>query len=264
MAVNFEFKENYTFSDLVEIVKLLRSPGGCPWDMEQNHKSIREDFLEETYEVLEAIDTENKVLLEEELGDVLLQIMLHSQIADENGDFNVEDVIDGVAKKMVLRHPHVFGDVSVENSAQVLENWDKIKKTEKHQTSYTDTLKSVPMSYPALMRAQKIQKRAGKVGFDFESIEAPLQKLNEEHAELLEAIATGGKEKITEEYGDLLFTMVNISRFLKIDSEEALQKASDKFIKRFEAVEDAADKKGKDMKEMSLKELDALWDDAKK
>lgn len=257
-------KEKYTFDDFKKIIEILRSPEGCPWDREQTHNTIRNEFIEETYEAVDAIDRGDKTDLCEELGDVLLQIMLHSQIADENGDFNVEDVIDGVAKKMVLRHPHVFGDVSVENSAQVLENWDKIKKTEKHQTSYTDTLKSVPMSYPALMRAQKIQKRAGKVGFDFESIEAPLQKLNEEHAELLEAIATGDKEKITEEYGDLLFTMVNISRFLKIDSEEALQKASDKFIKRFEAVEDAADKKGKDIKEMSLKELDALWDDAKK
>lgn len=257
-------KEKYTFDDFKKIIEILRSPEGCPWDREQTHNTIRNEFIEETYEAVDAIDRGDKTDLCEELGDVLLQIMLHSQIADENGDFNVEDVIDGVAKKMILRHPHVFGDVSVENSAQVLENWDKIKKTEKHQTSYTDTLKSVPMSYPALMRAQKIQKRAGKVGFDFESIEAPLQKLNEEHAELLEAIATGDKEKITEEYGDLLFTMVNISRFLKIDSEEALQKASDKFIKRFEAVEDAADKKGKDMKEMSLKELDALWDDAKK
>lgn len=257
-------KEKYTFDDFKKIIEILRSPEGCPWDREQTHNTIRNEFIEETYEAVDAIDRGDKTDLCEELGDVLLQIMLHSQIADENGDFNVEDVIDGVAKKMVLRHPHVFGDVSVENSAQVLENWDKIKKTEKHQTSYTDTLKSVPMSYPALMRAQKIQKRAGKVGFDFESIEAPLQKLNEEHAEFLEAIATGDKEKITEEYGDLLFTMVNISRFLKIDSEEALQKASDKFIKRFEAVENAADKKGKDMKEMSLKELDALWDDAKK
>ena len=257
-------KEIYTFDDFKKIIEILRSPEGCPWDREQTHNTIRNEFIEETYEAVDAIDRGDKTDLCEELGDVLLQIMLHSQIAYENGDFNVEDVIDGVAKKMVLRHPHVFGDVSVENSAQVLENWDKIKKTEKHQTSYTDTLKSVPMSYPALMRAQKIQKRAGKVGFDFESIEAPLQKLNEEHAELLEAIATGDKEKITEEYGDLLFTMVNISRFLKIDSEEALQKASDKFIKRFEAVEDAADKKGKDMKEMSLKELDALWDDVKK
>ena len=257
-------KEKYTFDDFKKIIEILRSPEGCPWDREQTHNTIRNEFIEETYEAVDAIDRGDKTDLCEELGDVLLQIMLHSQIADENGDFNVEDVIDGVAKKMVLRHPHVFGDVSVENSAQVLENWDKIKKTEKHQTSYTDTLKSVPMSYPALMRAQKIQKRAGKVGFDFESIEAPLQKLNEEHAELLEAVATGDKEKITEEYGDLLFTMVNISRFLKIDSEEALQKASDKFIKRFAAVEDAADKKGKDMKEMSLKELDALWDDVKK
>ena len=257
-------KEKYTFDDFKKIIEILRSPEGCPWDREQTHNTIRNEFIEETYEAVDAIDRGDKTDLCEELGDVLLQIMLHSQIADENGDFNVEDVIDGVAKKMVLRHPHVFGDVSVENSAQVLENWDKIKKTEKHQTSYTETLKSVPMSYPALMRAQKIQKRAGKVGFDFESIEAPLQKLNEEHAELLEAIATGDKEKITEEYGDLLFTMVNISRFLKIDSEEALQKASDKFIKRFAAVEDAADKKGKDMKEMSLKELDVLWDDVKK
>ena len=257
-------KEKYTFDDFKKIIEILRSPEGCPWDREQTHNTIRNEFIEETYEAVDAIDRGDKTDLCEELGDVLLQIMLHSQIADENGDFNVEDVIDGVAKKMILRHPHVFGDVSVKNTSEVLENWDKIKQGEKHQTSYTDTLKSVPMSYPALMRAQKIQKRAGKVGFDFESIDAPLEKLDEERAEFLEAILSGDKEKIAEEYGDLLFTMVNISRFLKIDSEEALQKSSDKFIGRFEAVENAAINEGKDMKEMSLKELDALWDDVKK
>ncbi|MBO5725852.1 MAG: nucleoside triphosphate pyrophosphohydrolase [Clostridia bacterium] len=257
-------KEKYSFEDFKEIIKILRSPGGCPWDREQTHKTIRNEFIEETYEAVDAIDRDDATDLCEELGDVLLQIMLHSQIASEEGEFDVEDVIDGVAKKMVLRHPHVFGDVSVDNTAQVLENWDKIKRNEKHQSSYTDTLKSVPMAYPALMRAQKVQKRAGKVGFDFPDITEPLNKLDEEKSEFLEAVASGDKDAIFEEFGDLLFTLVNISRFLKIDSEEALQKASDKFIKRFEAVENAAVNQNKDMKEMSLAELDSLWDDIKK
>ncbi|MBQ7106456.1 MAG: nucleoside triphosphate pyrophosphohydrolase [Clostridia bacterium] len=257
-------KDKYNFEDFKEIIKILRSPGGCPWDREQTHKTIRNEFIEETYEAVDAIDRDDATDLCEELGDVLLQIMLHSQIASEVDDFSIDDVIDGVAKKMVLRHPHVFGDVNVENTEQVLENWDRIKKNEKHQTSYTDTLKSVPMAYPALMRAQKIQKRAGKVGFDFPDISEPLRKLDEEKGEFLEAVASGNEEAVFEEFGDLLFTMVNISRFLKIDSEEALQKASDKFIKRFEAVENAVIKENKDMKEMSLSELDNIWDDIKK
>ncbi len=257
-------KDKYNFEDFKEIIKILRSPGGCPWDREQTHKTIRNEFIEETYEAVDAIDRDDATDLCEELGDVLLQIMLHSQIASEAQEFSIDEVIDGVAKKMVLRHPHVFGDVNVENTEQVLENWDRIKKSEKHQTSYTDTLKSVPMAYPALMRAQKIQKRAGKVGFDFPDISEPLRKLDEEKGEFLEAVALGNEEAVFEEFGDLLFTMVNISRFLKIDSEEALQKASDKFIKRFEAVENAVIKENKDMKEMSLSELDNIWDDIKK
>ncbi len=257
-------KDKYSFDDFKEIIEILRSPGGCPWDREQTHHTIRNEFIEETYEAVDAIDRDNSVDLCEELGDVLLQIMLHSQIASEENTFDINDVIDGVAKKMVLRHPHVFGDVSVENTEQVLENWDKIKQGEKHQTSYTDTLKSVPMAYPALMRAQKLQKRAGKAGLDFDSIGGPFEKLDEEKNELLQAIESGNSERIIEEYGDLLFTLVNISRFLKIDSEQALQKASDKFIKRFEAVEHAAIKQGKDMKEMSLEALDSFWEDIKK
>ena len=183
MSVNFEFKENYTFDDLVEIVKLLRSPGGCPWDMEQNHKSIREDFLEETYEVLEAIDTDNKVLLEEELGDVLLQVVFHCRIETENGNFVFDDVCDEVCKKLIVRHPHVFGDVIVADTSDVLKNWDSIKKETKGQESYTDTLKSVAKSLPALMRAQKVGKRAMRAGMDFRTVDDAVACIAAEKAE---------------------------------------------------------------------------------
>jgi tetrapyrrole methylase family protein/MazG family protein len=159
MAVNFEFKENYTFNDLVEIVKILRSPGGCPWDMEQNHKSIREDFLEETYEVLEAIDTENKVLLEEELGDVLLQVVFHAQISKEDNDFDINNVTDGICKKLIIRHPHVFSDVTVNSTEEVLSNWDDIKRQTKSQSTQSVAMAAIPKTFPALMKAQKFRKK---------------------------------------------------------------------------------------------------------
>ncbi len=254
----------YSFDDFVEIIRILRSPDGCPWDREQTHKTIRNEFIEETYEAVDAIDRSDSTDLCEELGDVLLQIMLHSQISAEAGEFDINDVIDGVAKKMVLRHPHVFGDVNVENTEQVLDNWDKIKRVEKSQGSFTDTLKSVPMSYPALMRAAKIQKRAKKAGFDWEELEPVMAKLDEETAELKQAVQSSDASQIFEEYGDLLFTMVNISRFLKIDSEEALQKANDKFISRFAAVEKMADENGIDMKSASLETLDTFWEQTKR
>jgi tetrapyrrole methylase family protein/MazG family protein len=166
MSVNFEFKENYTFNDLVEIVKILRSPGGCPWDMEQDHKSIREDFLEETYEVLEAIDTENKVLLEEELGDVLLQVVFHAQISKEDNDFDINNVTDGICKKLIIRHPHVFSDVTVNSTEEVLSNWDDIKRQTKSQETQSVAMAAIPKTFPALMKAQKVQKKAKKAGFD--------------------------------------------------------------------------------------------------
>lgn len=256
-------KEKYNVSDLLEIMKILREPDGCPWDREQTHKSIRRDLLEEAYEVADAIDLDDKDALCEELGDLLLQVAFHSQISKDNGEFTFDDVADGICKKLILRHPHVFGDVEAETSEQVLDNWDAIKREEKHQESYTDTLTSVPRAFPALMRAAKVQKRAAKAGFDWDDISGAISKLPEELNEFLEALKSENIEEIDEEFGDLLFTCVNISRFLKIDAENSLAKATDKFIGRFEKVEQVLNDRGLDMKSMSLEELDDIWNEIK-
>ncbi len=264
MIDNFQFKEKYTVSDLIDIVEILRSPEGCPWDREQDHKSIRRDFLEETYEVIEAINKNDKDLLLEELGDVLLQVVFHTQIEREKGTFELSDVADGICKKMIERHPHVFGDVSAETSEQVLENWDIIKKKTKQQKSQTESMLSIPREFPALMRADKVQKKASKVGFDWDSADGAFQKVSEELKELQEAYAEGNQEHIHEELGDLLFSVVNVSRFVKVDSEEALTNSTDKFIDRFSKVEKMANEQDMDMKNTDLDTLDKLWDLAKK
>lgn len=263
MTEGFQFKDSYGIQDLAEIVRILRAPGGCPWDREQTHKTIRRDFLEETYEVIEAINKEDTELLKEELGDVLLQVVFHSQIETEKGSFNLGDVADGICKKMIERHPHVFGTAVAENSEQVLENWDAIKKRTKNQKSQTDSMLSVPREFPALMRADKVQKKASKVGFDWDSAEGAFHKVEEELAELKAAVKNGDSANTLEELGDLLFSVVNVSRFIGVDSEEALTKATDKFIDRFSKVEKLAAEKGIDMKSAELTELDKLWDIAK-
>lgn len=264
MVENFKFKDHYDVSDLIDIVEILRSPGGCPWDREQDHKSIRRDFLEETYEVIEAINKDDKDLLLEELGDVLLQIVFHTQIEREKGTFQLSDVADGVCKKMIERHPHVFGEINVETSEQVLENWDVIKKRTKQQKTQTESMLSIPREFPALMRADKVQKKASKVGFDWDNVDGAFDKVNEELNELKEAYLKGDNENIHEELGDLLFSVVNVSRFVKVDSEEALTNSTDKFINRFSKVEKMADEQGLDMKNTDLAILDKLWDMAKK
>ena len=263
MIDNFQFKENYDINDLVDIVEILRSPDGCPWDREQDHKSIRRDFLEETYEVIEAINKDDRDGLLEELGDVLLQVVFHTQIEREKGSFELSDVADGICKKMIERHPHVFGDVNAETSEQVLENWDVIKKQTKQQKSQTESMLSIPREFPALMRADKVQKKAAKVGFDWDSVDGAFDKVSEELQELKEAVLMGAQDNVHEELGDLLFSVVNVSRFIKVDSEEALTGATDKFIDRFSKVEEMAKEQGLDMKETSLEELDKLWDKAK-
>lgn len=263
MIKDFDFKENYGVEDLTKIMEILRSENGCPWDKEQTHDSIRNNFLEEAYEAVDAIDSGDLSALKEELGDVLLQVIFHTQMEKEKGNFDLSDVADDVCKKLILRHPHIFGDVQADTSEKVLENWDKIKMVEKDQTSYTDTLKSVPKAFPSLMRAAKVQKRAGKANFDWDDVYEPLFKVGEELAELEEAVEDGCPYKISEEFGDLLFAAVNVSRFLKVDAEEALARATDKFIARFEALENLAVSRGIDMKNSTLEELDALWDEVK-
>ncbi|SCJ52775.1 Nucleoside triphosphate pyrophosphohydrolase [uncultured Flavonifractor sp.] len=257
--VDFQYKDSYDVNDLVEIVRILRSPGGCPWDAEQTHESIRRDFLEETYEVAEAIDEGSTEHLKEELGDVLLQVALHTRIEEELGNFNLNDVADGVCKKLIYRHPHVFGDVSVSGTGEVLTNWDALKRKEKHQATHTDALNSVARSLPALWRAEKVQKKAKKAGFDWPDVSGALDKLSEELTEFKAAVAENSN--VEEELGDLLFSSVNAARFVKVDPEIALQKATEKFIGRFRRVEELAG--DRPMEDMDLAELDKLWEQAK-
>lgn len=261
--MDFVEKSEYKFDDLVEIVKILRSPEGCPWDREQTHKSVRADFIEETYEVIEAIDTDDLDLLKEELGDVLLQVALHSEMESEKDTFNINDVCDGICKKLIIRHPHVFGNVNAETTDQVLKNWDAIKMQTKSQQTQTQAMESVSKALPSLMRSSKVQKKAAKVGFDWEKPEDALDKLMEECEDLKEAIQNGDKENQIEELGDVLFSAVNVARLLKIDSEHALYDACDKFISRFSKVEALANERNIDMKNASLSELDSLWDEVK-
>lgn len=261
--VDFIEKERYSFDDLIKIMQLLRSPDGCPWDKVQTHKSIRQNFIEETYEAIEAIDTEDKELLKEELGDVLLQVVFHAQMESEENVFDINDVCDGICKKLIVRHPHIFSDVIADTSDEVLKNWDAIKMQSKSQKSHADAMDSVSKSLPSLIRSEKLQKKAAKVGFDWENVDGAFDKVYEEMAELKEAINNGDKENQAEELGDLLFSVVNVSRFLKLDSEKALYDACDKFTNRFRKVEKLAEKKGIDMKNASIDELNSLWDEVK-
>ena len=257
--IDFQYKDSYNVKDLEEIVRVLRAPGGCPWDAEQTHQSIRRNFLEEAYEAAEAIDEENPEHLKEELGDVLLQVVFHARMEQEAGRFDLDAVADGVCKKLIYRHPHVFGEVSVSGTGEVLSNWEELKRKEKGQATNTDALKSVARSLPALWRAEKVQKKAKKAGFDWPEVSGALDKLSEELAELKAAVAQG--TNVAEELGDLLFSAVNVSRFLKVDCEDALNQATDKFIDRFRRVEEQAG--DRPMTEMTLEQLDQLWERAK-
>lgn len=261
--VDFNRKESYNVQDLVEIMKLLRAPGGCPWDASQTHESIKKDLIEETYEVIEAINKNDKVLLCEELGDLLMQVVFHAQMEAEAEVFDFDTVADGICKKLIERHPHVFGDVSVSDVDDVLTNWDAIKRRTKNQKTTTESMLSVPRELPALMRATKLQKKAAGVGFDWSDVSGALDKLEEEIAELRQAISNSDKENTVEELGDVLFSAVNVSRFIKADAEEALTSASDKFLSRFTVVEELAAERGIDMKSAGIDELDKLWDETK-
>ena len=256
-------KGSYTFDDLVLIMELLRSPGGCPWDIEQNHHSIRNDLIEETYEVVEAIDRDDPVHLREELGDVLLQVVFHARIEDEVGRFTVYDVANDICEKLIYRHPHVFGQVHVDGSEQVLSNGEKLKGVEKQaeRVTLTDQLRAIPAMEPALMRAQKVGKKAAC--FDFADADEVYAKLAEEIAEVRAASASGDGAAVEEELGDLLLTVTSLARKLGVKSEEALMHATDKFIDRFERVENAVRARGQNMADLSMTELNAVWDGIK-
>lgn len=252
-------KKSYCFEDLTDIMRILRAPGGCPWDAEQTHGSIRDSFIEETYEAVEAIDNGDRELLCEELGDVLLQVVFHSAIEEEcEGGFDAGDVINGICRKLIHRHPHVFGDVTVGSSDEVLGNWEKIKSEEKSRNTVTSVLKSVPKQYPALMRAEKVGKKASC--FDFPDAESVFSKLDEEKEELRAAVAEGDHGRIHEEAGDLLLTATTLCRKLGVKPERALSDATDKFISRFELIENELLAEGKSPNGVSTAEMDAIWE----
>ena len=256
-------KEKYTFSDLIDIMRLLRSADGCPWDREQTHESLKRYLIEETYEVLEVIDLINRKRLCEELGDLLLQIIFHAQIAAEDNSFTIEDVISGICRKMVLRHTHVFGTDTAETAEDVVENWEEIKKKEKGMKSHTDVLKDVPSNLPALMRSFKVQQKASRIGFDWDNVDDVIKKVYEEIDELKDVYKSKDVVRINEEMGDVLFSIVNLSRFLDVQPELALTGTIDKFIKRFEFIEKESAKEGKKIEEMTLSEMDELWNKSK-
>lgn len=256
--------KKYTIDDLVDIMVKLRGENGCPWDKVQTHQSIKKSMIEECYEAIDALDSGDDHAFANELGDVLLQVVFHARIAEERGAFNFNDVVNEICTKLITRHTHVFGADKAVSAEEALGQWEKNKKKEKNLDSYTAMLKDVPHYLPALMRSEKIQKKAGSVGFDWQETEPVYDKVNEEIAELKEAAKTGNAERIEEEYGDLLFSVVNLGRHLKVTPEIALTKASDKFIKRFEKMEAEAVKDNLDMAQLSLEELDKLWENSKK
>ncbi|MCI8762906.1 MAG: nucleoside triphosphate pyrophosphohydrolase [Oscillospiraceae bacterium] len=261
--VDWTTKHSYDCKDLENIVRILRHPGGCPWDQEQTHRSIRRNFLEEVYEVAEAIDNEDVDGLKEELGDVLLQVYFHASIEEDAGRFTLDDVADGVCKKLIYRHPHVFGEVNVRSTDEVLSNWEELKKREKHQDTQADAVDAVARTLPALWRAEKVKKKAAKAGFDWADVSGALDKLSEELEELRTA-ALDGEGDPAEELGDLLLAAVSVGRYLGADPEEALHAACDKFSARFRKTEELAGASGQKMDELSEGELTALWREAKK
>lgn len=251
--VDFQYKDSYGVKDLEEIVRLLRAPGGCPWDAEQTHQSIRRNFLEEAYEAVEAIDEGSPEHLKEELGDVLLQVVFHALMEQEAGRFDLDAVADGICKKLIFRHPHVFG----QGGEGTPDSWEALKRQEKGQTTETETLQAVAKSLPGLWRAEKIQAKAARAGFEWPNAQAALDKLAEELAELQQAVAEDSN--IEEELGDLLFAAVKVARFFHIDAEEALAGTCEKFIRRFSGVEAAVTAQGRTMHDLDVAQLMALW-----
>lgn len=248
---------------LIDIMKTLRSENGCPWDREQTYESLKRYFIEETYEYLEAVDLNDKKKMVEELGDVLLQVVFHAVIASENGDFTMEDVINGICDKLIHRHPHVFGNVKADTSSEVVENWEEIKKKEKGLVNQASVLQDVPKNLPALMRSYKVQQKAAQVGFDWDDTSDVFAKIREEINELEQEVKKSDKAAIEEEMGDVFFSVVNLSRFYKVHPELSLTQSTNKFIKRFEYIEKKAAEAGKDLGDMTLLEMDDLWNKAK-
>ena len=260
--INFVRKPQYGYEDLLEIIRLLRSEDGCPWDKAQTHQSIRRGLLEEAYEAAEAIDNDDPVLLKEELGDVLMQVVFHADIESDAGRFTIDDVCDGVVKKLLFRHPHVFGSECEDSPESVPVSWDKLKRQEKGQKTVADSMDSVARSLPGLWRAEKLQSKAASAGFEWPDVQGALEKLEEEVAELRRAVEEGGD--VPEELGDVLFAAVKVGRFCACDPEDAVNGTCEKFIRRFRAVENGAAAQGREVSQLSLEEMTALWNEAKR
>ena len=260
--INFVRKPQYGYEDLLEIIRLLRSEDGCPWDKAQTHQSIRRGLLEEAYEAAEAIDNDDPVLLKEELGDVLMQVVFHADIESDAGRFTIDDVCDGVVKKLLFRHPHVFGSQREDSPESVLVSWDKLKRQEKGQKTVADSMDSVARSLPGLWRAEKLHNKAASAGFEWPDVQGALDKLEEEVAELRRAVEEDGD--VPEELGDVLFAAVKVGRFCACDPEDAVNGTCEKFIRRFRAVENGAAAQGREVSQLSLEEMTALWNEAKR
>ena len=261
--------EKRRFEDLVALMARLRGPDGCPWDREQDARSLRTYLLEEAYEVLDAIEADDPQALQDELGDLLLQVIFHAQIAREQGRFSIDDVLTRLHEKLVRRHPHVFGAVKVENAEQVVTNWEGLKAAERQahiEAPHGDNsvLAGVSRSLPAALEAYQLTRRAAQVGFDWERLEDVLAKLDEEVAELRTAVAVENRDRLEDEVGDLLFVAVNVARTLGVDPEVALRRTNRKFVERFRAIEQELAKQGKRVEDASLEEMDALWERSKR
>lgn len=254
--------ENTRFDTLMELMRRLRGPGGCPWDAEQSHESLKRYLLEETYEVMEAIDADSTPMLREELGDLLLQVVFHSVIAEERGEFDIDDIIDTLNDKLIRRHPHVFTDLKVKDIEQLIENWEKIKKMEKGATRES-VLSGVPSHLPALLKAQKISEKAARVGFDWSHADQVFAKVIEELKEFEETMLEGNQERMEAELGDLLFALANLGRFLSLNPEDALRKTIARFMKRFEHIEKSLHAANREIRDTSLEDMERLWEEAK-
>ncbi len=255
--------ENAGFDTLMELMRRLRGPGGCPWDAEQTHESLKRYLLEETYEVMEAIDADSTPMLREELGDLLLQVVFHAVIAEERGEFDIDDIIETLNDKLIRRHPHVFADLKVKDIEQLIENWEKIKRMEKG-TGRQSVLSGVPSHLPALLKAQNISEKAARVGFDWSHADQVFAKVLEELKEFEETMLEGDQERMEAELGDLLFALANLGRFLSLNPEDALRKTIARFMKRFEHIENSLHAANREIRDTSLEDMERLWEEAKK
>ena len=262
--VDWEFKEKYDLNDFIRLIDVLRGPGGCPWDAKQTHESLRHNAIEEAWEVCDAIDEGSADHLREELGDLLMQVIFHASIAKENGGFDLDAISDEACKKLVHRHPHVFGSVKADTPEEVLTNWDAIKRADRGQQSVASAMDGIPRGLPGLMRSEKIQNKAAKLGFDWPNVTGALDKLREEVGELQEGIDANDLENIKEELGDVLFSAVNVARFYDLDSEALMHSACAKFIRRFRYLEEHAAARGLRLEDMTLGQMEQIYQEARR